>query len=52
MGGFAMRDFEEFVREQMEDPEFREEYEALAPRYAIIRQLVRERVESDMSLSE
>ena len=47
-----MRDFDEFLREQMEEPEFRDEYEALAPRYAIIRQIVRERIENKMSQKE
>ena len=47
-----MRDFDDFMKEQMEDPEFREEYEALAPRYAIVRQMMRERIESNMSQKE
>ena len=44
-----MRDFEEFLKEQMENPEFREEHEALAPRYAIIRQLIQERIKGNLS---
>ena len=47
-----MRDFEEFLKEQMEYPEFREEYEALAPRYAIIRQLIQERIKGNLSQKE
>ncbi|MGI6790865.1 helix-turn-helix domain-containing protein [Aminivibrio sp.] len=47
-----MRDFEEFLKEQMENPEFREEYEALAPRYAIIRQLIQERIKGNLSQKE
>ena len=47
-----MRDFEEFLKEQMENPEFREEYEALAPRYVIIRQLIQERIKGNLSQKE
>ncbi len=47
-----MRAFEDFMKNQMKEPEFREEYEALAPRYAVIRQIIRERVERNMSQKE
>ncbi|HOO65118.1 MAG TPA: helix-turn-helix transcriptional regulator [Synergistaceae bacterium] len=47
-----MRAFEDFIKNQMEDPEFREEYEALAPRYAVIRQIIRERMARNMSQKE
>ena len=30
------RTFDEFLKEQLQDPKFREEYEALAPDYSII----------------
>lgn len=35
-----MTDFDEFLEEQLEDPEFRAEYEALEPEFAIVQAMI------------
>ena len=35
--------FKDFLNEELQDAEFRKEYEALAPKYAIIKQIIQER---------
>lgn len=47
-----MRTFEDFKNEQMKDPELRKEYEALAPRYEIIRQIISARLSLDLTQKE
>lgn len=41
--------FSEFLEEQMKDPEFRAEYEALEPEFAIIRAILEARKASGMT---
>jgi len=48
----GMRDLEEFLKEQTEDQQFREEYKALLPRYAIIQQIIRKRIKNNLSQKE
>ncbi|MBQ4144443.1 MAG: helix-turn-helix transcriptional regulator [Thermoguttaceae bacterium] len=47
-----MDDFERYLSERMRDPEFREEYEALEPKYALIRQLIEIRREQNLTQAE
>ena len=47
-----MDDFERYLSERMRDPEFREEYEALEPEYALIRQLIEIRREQNLTQAE
>lgn len=35
-----MTDFDEFLEEQLKDPEFRAEYEALEPEFAIVQAMI------------
>jgi len=42
-------DHEEFLREAKKDEEFREEYEALAPSYALVRELLLARQQSGLT---
>lgn len=44
-----MDDFERYLNEQMQDPEFAEEYEALQPEYEAIRAVIAARTESHMT---
>ena len=44
-----MDDLERFLNEQMQDPEFAAEYEALQPEYEAIRAVVGARIESHMT---
>lgn len=44
-----MDDFERYLNEQMQDPEFAEEYEALRPEYEAIRAVIAARTESHMT---
>ncbi len=44
--------FKDHLKEQLKDPEFRSEYEALEPEYTIIRQIIRARSESNMTQKE
>lgn len=48
-GVIAMDDLERFLNEQMQDPEFAAEYEALQPEYEAIRAVVGARIESHMT---
>lgn len=47
-----MRDFQDFLSENMKNPEFREQYDALEPRYAIIRAIINERIKGNLSQKE
>lgn len=44
-----MDDFERYLNEQMQDPEFADEYEALRPEYEAIRAVIAARTESHMT---
>lgn len=44
-----MDDLERFLNEQMQDPEFAAEYEALQPDYEAIRAVIGARIESHMT---
>ncbi|MBI2288240.1 MAG: XRE family transcriptional regulator [Chloroflexi bacterium] len=44
--------YEEFFDEQMKSPEFRREYEALKPKYDMIRALIRRRNELRLSQTQ
>lgn len=47
-----MTDYEEFFQEQMQDADFRHEYEALEPEFNIIRALIKAREDSGLTQSE
>ena len=42
--------FDDFLEEQLKDPEIREEYEALQPEYAAIQAMIDARVRSGMRI--
>lgn len=44
-----MSDFREYLKQQMEDPEFAAEYEAMRPEYEAIRALIAARIETGMT---
>ena len=44
--------FDDFLEEQLKDPEIREEYEALQPEYAAIQAMIDARVRSGMTKKE
>ena len=44
--------FDDFLGEQLKDPEIREEYEALQPEYAAIQAMIDARVRSGMDISK
>ena len=44
-----MTDFDKYVAEKLEDPEYRSEYDALEPEFAIIRAMVDTRKESGLT---
>ena len=48
-GVIAMDDLERFLNEQMQDPGFAAEYEALQPEYEAIRAVIGARIESHMT---
>jgi len=47
-----MRNFDDFLAEQLQDPEFRREYEALQPEYEIVRQLISARADQGLTQKE
>ncbi len=47
-----MSDLQEYLREQLNDPEFRREYEALEPEYEAIRAIIGARIEANMTQKE
>ena len=49
VGKFEPISFEETKREWLKDPKFKKAYEALEPEYAIIRAIIKKRIESKMS---
>ena len=44
-----MKTFDEFLEEQLKDPEFRKEYEAIQPEMAVIRALVDARISQNLT---
>jgi hypothetical protein len=44
-----MTTFKQYLSEQMKDPEFREEYEALEPEFAVIKAKIDARKKTDFS---
>lgn len=44
--------FDDFLNEQLQDPEFRDEYEALQPEHAIIQAIIDARKESGLTQKE
>ena len=44
-----MSDFNEFLEEQLRDPEFRDEYEALEPEFSIMQALIDARKSSGLT---
>ena len=44
--------FDDFLQEQLNDPEFKKEYEALQPEHAIIQAIIDARVQSGMTQKE
>lgn len=47
-----MDDFEKHLAEMMKNPEFKVEYEALEPEYALIRQVIQARIDKKMTQAE
>lgn len=47
-----MSDFQKYLDQQMNDPEFAEEYEAVRPEYETIRAVIAARLESHMTQKE
>lgn len=47
-----MSELQDYLREQMKDPEFAVEYEKLRPEYEAIRAVIRARLESRMTQKE
>ena len=47
-----MSDLQEYLREQLNDPKFRREYEALEPEYEAIRAIIGARIEANMTQKE
>ena len=44
-----MTNFDDYLAKQLEDPEFRKEYEALEPDYEIIKQIISIRIEQNLT---
>ena len=51
-GGTVMSELQDYLREQMKDPEFSAEYEKLRPEYEAIRAIISARLESKMTQKE
>lgn len=47
-----MTDFDEFLEEQLKDPEFRAEYEALEPEFAIVQAMIDARKRTGLTQKE
>ncbi|MDO4574803.1 MAG: helix-turn-helix transcriptional regulator [Planctomycetia bacterium] len=47
-----MRTFDDFLEEQLQDPEFREDYEALEPLYAMKRQIIQYRIDHNLTQAQ
>ena len=44
-----MRKFDDFLAEQLEDEDFRQEYENLQPEYAVIRAMIEARISKNLT---
>lgn len=44
-----MKDFQEFFKEQMRDPEFRREYERLEPEFELIGRIIEKRAQEGLT---
>ena len=51
-GEKAMSSFNEYLKKQLEDPEFYKEYKALEPEYEIIKQILKARSELNLTQKE
>ena len=51
-GGTTMSDFRNYLKEQLKDSEFAEEYEAQKPEYEAIRAVIAARLEQHMTQKE
>lgn len=51
-GEKAMSNFDEYLKKQLEDPEFYKEYKALEPEYEIIKQILKARSELNLTQKE
>lgn len=47
-----MKDLQTFKREQMKDPAFKREYDKLAPRYAVISEMIAARIKKGVTQKE
>lgn len=47
-----MSDFREYLKKQLDDPGFKDEYEAMRPEYEAIRAVIAARLESNMTQAE
>lgn len=47
-----MSDLRAYLKKQMEDPDFKEEYEAMRPEYEAIKAVIAARLESNMTQAE
>ena len=47
-----MSDIQKYLHEQLNDPEFRREYEALEPEYEAIRGIIGARIDANMTQKE
>ncbi len=47
LSGDVMTDFREYLEESLRDPEFKEEWDALAPNYDIINAMIRSGLSTD-----
>lgn len=47
-----MKTFKEALKEQLKNPEFKNEYEALEPEYQVIREMIRAREEKNLTQVE
>jgi len=46
------RDFDDFLKESLKTPEFRVEYDKLQPEFAVIRAIIRARVDKELTQKE
>ena len=51
-GEIAMTNFDEYLKKQLENTEFYEEYKALEPEYEIIKQILKARSELNLTQKE
>ena len=45
-------DFDKFLEEQLQDPEFKKEYEALQPEFAIMKAMLEARIQTGLTQEE